>query len=356
MKKTLEQIFLKMIELEASDLHWSQGGDIYFRVNGMLYKYAEFTETVQNRVDFKALTKMLIGDREFDLFEKSKEFDGALTVLNQIRIRINVYYKQRKIAWAVRILPDRFFKLSELGISIDICMQICELKQGLVLVTGATGSGKTTTLASLLNHINNHRSEHIFTIEDPVEYIHTPSNCLVSQREVGPDTDGFSKALKSILREDPDIVLLGEMRDRESMDAALTLSETGHLTFATLHTSGAVETISRIISAFESAEQDQVRERLAGNLKFVISQQLIPWNNGHGRSLCAEVMVSTKAIKAMIRDGKERQMRSTIETSYADGMITMNKSLVELMKQRKITAREAALYCNDKEALLKLMG
>lgn len=356
MKKALDRVFIKMIEEDASDLHWSQDGSIYLRVNGVLYKYAEFTETIENRDDFTALTKSLIGDTEFELFEKNKEFDGALSVLNNTRIRINVYYKQRKIAWAIRILPDRFFLLSELGISMDICMQICELKQGLVLVTGATGSGKTTTLASLLNHINNHRSEHIFTIEDPVEYIHKSSNCLVSQREVGLDTDGFSEALKSILREDPDIVLLGEMRDRESMDAALTLAETGHLTFATLHTSGAVETISRIISAFDSAEQEQVRERLAGNLKFVISQQLIPWNNGNGRSLCAEIMVTTKAIKAMIRDGKERQMLSTIETSYADGMITMNKSLVELMKQRKITTREAVLYSGDKDALIKLLG
>ncbi len=356
MNNSLDVIFKRMIHEEASDLHWCEDGNIYFRVNGILYKYPEFTDSIEDRHNFSLLTKSLIGDAEFALFVKKKEFDGALTVLGNIRIRINVYYKQRKIAWAVRIFPDQFFKLSELGISMDICMQICELKQGLVLVTGATGSGKTTTLASLLNHINNHRNEHIFTIEDPVEYIHKPSNCLVSQREVGLDTDGFSEALKSILREDPDIVLLGEMRDRESMDAALTLAETGHLTFATLHTSGAVETISRIISAFDSAEKEQVRERLAGNLKFVISQQLIPWNNGNGRSLCAEIMVSTKAIKAMIRDGKERQMLSTIETSYVDGMITMNKSLVELMKQRKITAREAALFSSDKDALIKLLG
>jgi twitching motility protein PilT len=353
MQNMLDDIFNILINTNSSDLHWADGAPIYLRINGIIGKI-DTPQKLQN-IDFTAFTKQLIGTEPFDLFLKTKEYDGARTIIGNRRIRINIFYKRSKIAWAIRMLPSEFFTLEQLGLPMDICQQICELKQGLVLITGATGSGKTSTLASILNEINKHRQEHIFTIEDPIEYIHESKQCMISQREVGQDTSNFSGALKSLLREDPDIVLLGEMRDRESMDAALTLAETGHLTFATLHTSGAVETTSRIISNFESAEQGQVRERIADNLKFVISQQLIPWTNGDGRSLCAEIMVTTKAIKAMIRDNKERQMLSTLETSSNDGMTTMNKSLLELVKQRKITAKEAILYSPDKDAIVKLL-
>ncbi len=345
----LDDVFRLLADSGATDLHWADGETLYLRVNGFL-ETAEAPASVSG-VSFEALTAHLIGRDHYAAFLERREYDGARTVLGGCRIRINVYFKRGRIAWAVRLLPSEFFPLDSLGLDMDLCNRICELKQGLVLVTGATGSGKTTTLASLLNHINRHRREHIFTIEDPIEYVHQSRECMVSQREVGVDTDSFHDALRSVLREDPDIVLLGEMRDRISMDAALTLSETGHLTFATLHTSGAVDTISRIISAFDSMEQGQIRERLATNLKVVITQQLVPWTNREGRSLCAEIMVSTKAIRAMIRDGKERQMLSAIETSSDDGMTTMNKSLADLVKRRLISQNEAALYTSDKEAL-----
>jgi len=345
----LNDVFRLLLESGATDLHWADGGPLYLRVNGFLETAAP-PVSVDN-LPFEELTSQLIGPEHFSTFVKQREYDGARSVLDGYRIRVNVFYKRGRIAWAIRLLPSEFFSLDSLGLDREICRRICEMKQGLVLVTGATGSGKTTTLASLLHHINQHRREHIFTIEDPIEYLHESRECMVSQREVGVDTGNFHDALRSVLREDPDIVLLGEMRDRISMDAALTLSETGHLTFATLHTSGAVDSISRIISAFDSMEQGQVRERLATNLKVVITQQLVPWTNREGRSLCAEIMVSTKAIRAMIRDGKERQMLSTIETSSEDGMTTMNKSLADLVKRRLITQKEAALYTPDSEAL-----
>lgn len=349
----LECIFETMVETGASDLHWSDGGKAYFRINGFL---EEITLPPNlKKAEFSNLTKELLGEKCFADFVKHQEYDGAATVCENRRIRINAYFKADKIAWAIRLLPERFFELEELGLNMDVCQQICEMKQGLVLVTGATGSGKTTTLASILHHINRHRREHIFTIEDPVEYIHRSQQCLVSQREIGRDTQSYHAALRGLLREDPDIVLLGEMRDRESMDAALTLAETGHLTFATLHTSGAVDTISRIISAFESMEQAQARERIATNLRVVITQQLIPWGDREGRSLCPEIMVSTKAVRAMIRDGKERQIPSSMETGSKEGMTTMNKSLAELVRRHLVPLCEALQYSPDRDGMMRLL-
>ncbi len=353
MDNILNKLFSILIEENGSDFHWADDSPIYIRIHGVLTKFNTPPELTD--INFGDLTKTLIGDESYKSLEKSLEYDGARTIADNRRVRVNVFYKRGKLAWAIRLLPAKFFTLTQLGLPLDVCKEICELKQGLVLITGATGSGKTSTLATILNEINETRNEHIFTIEDPIEYIHNSKQCMVSQREVGIDTNSFHSALKSVLREDPDIVLLGEMRDKESMDAAITLAETGHLTFATLHTSGAVETTSRIISSFDSAVQGQIRERIADNLKFVISQQLVPWTNGEGRSLCPEIMVSTKAIKAMIRDKKERQMLSTLETSSGDGMTTMNKSLIKLVRDRKITKSEAILYSPDKDAILNLL-
>jgi twitching motility protein PilT len=352
-RDALDALFHLLVSSGASDLHWCDGEPVRLRVNGFL-ETAETPDSVRG-FDFDALTIQLVGHEKYDRFLQDKEYDGAATIMGGRRIRINIYFKRDKIAWAIRLLPNRFFGLDELGIPLEVCGQLCAMKQGLVLVTGATGSGKTTTLASILNHINRTRREHIFTIEDPVEYVHASALCMVSQREVGHDTRGFHDALRSVLREDPDIVLLGEMRDRVSMDAALTLAETGHLTFATLHTSGAVESIARILSNFEAIEQGQVRERIANNLKVVITQQLVPWTNREGRSLCAEIMVSTKAIRALIRDSKERQMLSLLETGSELGMTTMNKSLADLVRKHLITLDEAALYSPDKDGLMRVV-
>ncbi len=345
----LEPLFRLMADAGASDLHWCEGESPRLRINGFLREVPP-PDSIRAE-SFAGLTAMLIGRGNFDRFAAECEFDGAATVLGGRRIRINVFRKRDRIAWAIRLLPDRFIPFGELGLPVPFLESIAEMRQGLVLVTGATGSGKTTTLASILHRINRTRHEHILTVEDPVEYVHESASCLVSQREVGHDTRGFHVALRAALREDPDIVLLGEMRDRETMDAALTLAETGHLTFATLHTSGAVESVTRIISAFEAMEQDQTRERLAANLKVVITQQLIPWSDGGGRSLCAEIMVSTNAVRALIRDRKERQIPSLIETGAEYGMTTMNASLRALVRSGRVTLRDAAAYASDRDAL-----
>ena len=351
--ETLEPLFRQLVDADASDLHLCEGEEPVMRVHGFL-KPVELPPSVA-AVPFAELTARLIGRGNFETFRAAREFDGSDTIVEGRRIRINVYYKLNRIAWAIRLLPNRFFAFEELGLPIPLLEEICAMHQGLILVTGATGSGKTTTLASILDRINKTRAEHLFTIEDPVEYLHRSAKCLVSQREVGHDTESFHNALRAVLREDPDIVLLGEMRDRTSMDAALTLAETGHLTFATLHTSGAAESVSRLISAFDAMEQAQVRERLASNLKVVITQQLIPWSDRTGRSLCAEIMVSTKAIQATIRDGKERQLPSLIELGAEHGMVTMNGSLMGLVRQRRITLAEALRYSNDPDALERMV-
>lgn len=350
---SLEPLFALMAEADASDLHWCEGDIPRLRVHGFL-RPAEVPESLRGQ-SFVELTARLIGRGNLDRLMHDREFDASATVLDGKRIRINCFFKRDRLAWAIRLLPDRFLTFEELGLPIPFLRNIVEMRQGLVLVTGATGSGKTTTLASILHQINLRRHEHILTIEDPIEYVHDSAACLVSQREVGHDTHGFHNALRAALREDPDIVLLGEMRDRESMDAALTLAETGHLTFATLHTSGAIETITRVISAFEAIEQPQTRERLAANLKVVLTQRLVPWANRAGRSLCAEILVSTPAVRALIRDGKERQLPSLLETGAAQGMATLNASLAQLVHRRIVTPAEAALHTPDPQALLRLL-
>lgn len=348
----LDPLFDMMVAADATDLHWFDGGQLTLRVHGYLRNVAVPPELAV--LPFDDVTARLIGESGLETLRRKREYDGAATVSSNRRIRINAYWKLDRLAWAIRLLPNRFFAFDELGLPVPLLEEICSLRQGLVLVTGATGSGKTTTLASILHRINQTRNEHLFTIEDPVEYIHASDKCLVSQREVGPDTASFHNALRAVLREDPDIVLLGEMRDRTSMDAAFTLAETGHLTFATLHTSGAAESVSRLISAFDAMEQQQVRERLAANLKVVITQQLVPWSDRMGRSLCAEIMTSTKAIQSSIRDKKERQLPSLIELGGEQGMVTMNGSLQELVRQRHITRTEALRYSNDPDALARL--
>lgn len=348
----LNPLFERMALEDASDLHWCDGDEPRLRVHGRLRALGVPSALVA--MPFAELTELLIGSDGMARFRVEHEYDGSDTTVGDRRIRINVYFKLNRIAWAIRLLPNRFFAFEELGLPIPLLEEICAMKQGLVLVTGATGSGKTTTLASILDRINKTREEHLFTIEDPVEYLHVSAKCLVSQREVGHDTESFHNALRAVLREDPDIVLLGEMRDRTSMDAALTLAETGHLTFATLHTSGAAESVSRLISAFDAMEQQQVRERLAANLKVVITQQLVPWSDRTGRTLCAEIMTSTKAVQASIRDKKERQLSSLIELGCEHGMVTMNGSLMNLVRQRRITLSEALRYSNDPDALERM--
>jgi twitching motility protein PilT len=267
-----------------------------------------------------------------------------------------MYMQQKEIAWALRALPSEFMSLEQLGLPPQIYHNACALKKGLVLVTGATGSGKSTTLASMINQINETRECHIFTIEDPVEYLHFNKKAFISQREIGEDTESFHEALRRVLREDPDVVLIGEMRDRITMQAALTLAETGHLTFATLHTNEAIQTVTRIIGSFPANEQDQIRTQLATNLNLVISQQLIPWDNGKGRSLSAEILVATPAVKAMIRENKIHQVASAMQTGSQYGMLTMNTAIKDLYLSGRIGKDTAMSWSIDKEDMQRQLA
>ena len=350
---TLNNILQAFKDSDSSDLHLTTNEVPYIRKNGELIPMQEFEPCSEDNMG--KLTQELVGEENYAKFLKENELDMAVNFADD-RLRVNVYRQQKKISWALRMLPSKFFKLEELGINTQVLETACKMQKGLVLVTGATGSGKSTTLASIIHEINKRRKCHIFTIEDPVEYKHENINAFVSQREVGDDTASFDEALRRVLREDPDVVLIGEMRDQTTMRAALTLAETGHLTFGTLHTSEALQTVTRMIGAFPANEQEQIRTQLATTLNLVISQQLVPWSDGNGRSLAAEVMIGTPAIKAMIRESKIHQINSSIQTGQLQGMCTMNMSLAELIKQGKINAERALEWSLDKDDMKRIIN
>ncbi len=349
----LKDLLAGFKDAESSDLHLTSGGFPYIRLHGDLHVLPDFPAV--SEAEMEKLTIELVGRDNYDRFKAENELDIAIE-FDGDRMRVNIYRQQKQIAWALRLLPSRFFPLEQLGIPLQILKSACTMQKGLVLVTGATGSGKSTTLASIINEINRTRDCHIFTIEDPVEYRHFNQKAFISQREVGTDTASFEEALRRVLREDPDVVLIGEMRDQTTMRAALTLAETGHLTFGTLHTSEALQTVTRIIGAFPANEQEQIRTQLATTLNLVISQQLVPWSNGRGRSLAAEIMIGTPAIRAMIRESKIHQITSSIQTGQQLGMRTMNMSLAELVKQKVIDADRALEWSLDKEDLKRILN
>lgn len=349
----LNELLTAFVNANSSDLHLTSGEVPYIRIHGGLFPLQDFPAVSSHELEH--LTEELIGHEAYKAFQADNELDIAQT-FNDHRLRINIYRQQKTIAWALRLLPSKFFELEELGISMQVLNMACKMQKGLVLVTGATGSGKSTTLASIINEINKTRNCHIFTIEDPVEYKHKNIKSFVSQREVGDDTASFEEALRRILREDPDVVLIGELRDQTTMRAALTLAETGHLTFGTLHTSEALQTVTRLIGAFPANEQEQIRTQLATTLNLVISQQLVPWTDGNDRSLAAEVMVGTPAIKAMIRENKIHQITSAIQTGQLYGMKSMNASLFDLVKNKKIDGERALDWSIDKEDMKRLLN
>lgn len=348
----LKHLLDAFVAAQSSDLHLKEDCPPYIRRHGEIIPLPDFAPIPA--ATLTALTKELVGEANFARFNHDNELDMAISYQEQ-RMRINLYRQQNAIAWSLRLLPAEFFPLEALGLPPMVTDMACTLHKGLVLVTGATGSGKSTTLASMINEINCTRRCHIFTIEDPVEYRHRDIKAFVSQREVGTDTEGFDEALRRVLREDPDVVLIGEMRDVTTMRAALTLAETGHLTFGTLHTSDAVQTITRLIGAFPANEQDQIRTQLAATLSLVISQQLIPWSDGGGRSMVAEVMIATPAIRAMIRENKVHQIASNIQTGQQQGMRTMNMAIDALRRQGKIDNQQALQWSTDREDMRRIM-
>jgi twitching motility protein PilT len=350
---TIEELLQLMVQRSGSDLHVTAGSAPRIRIHGQMIptEHDMFTPDMTQKLIYSFLTSDQIAR-----FEKDLELDLSFGVDGLGRFRVNVFQQRGAVGAVLRIIPFEIKNFKQLGLPEEVCAGMCSEPKGLVLVTGATGSGKSTTLAAMIDYINDHELCHIITIEDPIEFLHRNKKCLFNQREVGADTKGFKSALRSVLRQDPDVVLVGEMRDQETIEAALTLAETGHLTFGTLHTSDTVQTISRIVDVFPAYQQQQVRTQLAFSLVGVFCQQLVPKTGGKGRVMAAEIMIANPAVRALIRDDKAHQIYSIIQTGGKVGMVTMNQSLANLVKAGTITMDEAMTRTSDTEDLKRLMA
>jgi twitching motility protein PilT len=342
----LNQILMEALSQEASDVHIKEGAPPIFRVNGVLQPWAKLKPFDHN--DLSKIAFGLMNDWQKERFIKNREVDMGYEVYGLGRFRVNVFQQRGKLRIALRIVPYQIKNLEELHLP-SVIRDISLEQRGLILVTGTTGSGKSTTLASMIDIINNHRNCHIITIEDPIEFVHEDKKSIIDQREVGSDTSTFSSALRVALRQDPDVILVGEMRDFETIETALTAAETGHLVLSTLHTLNATETITRIISVFPPYHQKQVRLQLSGVLKGVVSQRLVPRVDGKGRVPAVEVLVSTARVReCIIEKDKTNEINDAMArgvTSY--GMQTFDQSLMFLMQERLITYEEALKHCNN---------
>ena len=349
---SMEELLGLLVQRGGSDLHLSVGSPPKIRIDGRLVD-TDY-EPLHPEIN-KKLIYSVLGPDQVAKFEKDLEIDFSFGVANLGRFRTNAFLQRGTVAAVLRVIPFEVFDFQTIGLPPKVCEWICELPRGLVLCTGATGSGKSTTLAALVNYINEQRQSHIVTIEDPIEFLHRNKQSLINQREVGGDTHGFGRALKSVLRQDPDIVQIGEMRDLETIEAALTLAETGHLTFATLHTSDVAQTVNRIVDVFPAHQQQQIRTMLSFTLQAVVCQQLVPRATGKGRALAAEIMVCNPAIRALIRDNKAHQIMSIIQTGGAVGMRTMNQSLFELYRAGTVSYEDALEKSADPADFERLM-
>lgn len=349
---SMEELLNLMVQRGGSDLHISVGSPPRIRVDGKLID-TEYEPLMPEAT--KKLVYSVLGADQVAKFEKNLELDFSFGVASLGRFRTNAFIQRSTVAAVLRVIPFEVFDFETIGLPRAVCETICRLPRGLVLCTGSTGSGKSTTLASMVNYINEQRQGHIVTIEDPIEFLHRNKGCTINQREVGGDTHAFGKALKSVLRQDPDVVLVGEMRDLETIEAALTLAETGHLTFATLHTSDVAQTVNRIVDVFPAHQQQQIRTMLSFTLQAIICQQLVPKQHGKGRALAAEVMIASPAIRALVRDNKSHQIMSIIQTGAQIGMRTMNQSLFELYRNGTISFEDAMAHTSDEADFQRLM-
>jgi twitching motility protein PilT len=348
----LDQMLKELVARGASDLHITTGIPPMIRLHGHLKPLAEtaLTPAVTKQLAYSILT-----DVQKQKFEEQKELDFSFGVRGLGRFRANVFMQRGAVGVAIRTIPYKIYTLQELGLP-KVVEELCNKPSGLLLVTGPTGSGKSTTLTTMIDKINCERSEHIVTIEDPIEFVHTHKKCIVNQREVHSDTYSFANALRAALRQDPDKVLIGEMRDLETIESALTIAETGHLTFATLHTNSAVQTINRVIDVFPAHQQPQIRAQLSFVLEGVLCQALLPRADGQGRVLVLEVMVPTPAIRNLIREDKIHQIYSTMQAGQEkSGMQTMNQSLLDCYVKRLITKETALGASQNPEELMQMM-
>jgi len=349
----LRSLLEEMIERGASDLHITAGERPKLRVDGNITDSS--SDFILTPKDTLQLTYSILTENQKKRFETEDELDFSFGIQNLARFRGNVYRQRGCVALAIRQIPFKILTFEDLRLP-PVVKTLSERPRGLVLVTGPTGSGKSTTLAAMLDKINKERRGHILTIEDPIEFIHRHQGCMVNQREVGADTQSFSRALKYAMRQDPDVILVGELRDLETIQAALTIAETGHLCMATLHTNSCAETINRIIDVFPAHQQPQVRAQLAFTLEGVVTQQLLPKARGRGRSMAAEIMVCTPAIRACIRDDKVHQIYSIMQAGKKHGMQTLNDALRELYLQREVTLEECVRASSDPNDFLKSVG
>jgi twitching motility protein PilT len=333
-----------MVGRNASDLHLTVGSQPAIRVNGHLYRMENFPAL--SAEDSRQLLYRILNTEQQKRLEIDRQIDLSYSIPGVARFRVNIYSQRESLAGAFRMIPDSLKTLEELGLPTSL-YELANKPRGLVLVTGPTGSGKSTTLAALIDEINRTRADHIITIEDPIEFLHRHKKCVVNQREIGPDATSFAEALRGALRQDPDVILLGEMRDLETISTALTAAETGHLVFATLHTQDAASTIDRVIDVFPASQQGQIRTQLAGTIQGVVAQTLLPTSDGQGRAAAIEILLPDDAVRNLIRQAKLEQIYSVMQTNTARGMRTMEQALADLVL-RGVVARDLALSRSSK--------
>jgi len=347
----MQDLLLMLMEKKASDLHITAGLPPMLRIDGEVKptQFEKLTSDACQRLIYSLLT-----DSQKEKFEATNELDLSFGIKGVGRVRMNVFRQRGSVGAALRAIPQKIMSFEELNLP-PVVFELMKINKGLVLVTGPTGSGKSTTLASMINYLNEQRTGHIVTVEDPIEYVHLHKQSIVNQREVGSDTNSFVSALKYVLRQDPDIILVGEMRDLETISAALTIAETGHLVFETLHTSDAASAVNRIIDVFPPHQQPQIRSQLSLTLQAIFAQQLLPHASGSGRVLACEVLVVTPAIRNLVRDMKIEQIYLTMQTGGKFGMQTMNQSLYELYTHKKIPYQTALEASTDQDDLKRLL-
>jgi len=350
--KKLHEMLEYVVKENSSDLHLGVGIYPTLRIDGSLIPL--ISKNIVTMEDMEGMIGSLLDEKQSIEFEEKGDLDFSISTVNGDRFRVSVYKQQGKLALAMRLIPKVIRTIQELNLP-PVLREFTNYSQGFCLVVGPSGQGKSTTLATLIDEINHIRSEHIITIEDPIEYVFTQDKCIIDQREVGPDTDSFNRALRAAFREDADVIMVGEMRDLETIRTAVTAAETGHLIFATLHTNDAAQTVDRIVDMFPAGQQNQIRAQLASSLLGIVSQRLIPKIDG-GRIPAMEIMFANSAVKTLIRENKTHQLNLVIETSADQGMIALNKSLAGLVRHRVISAENARLYSTDVNGLKSIIG
>ncbi|MFH0763745.1 MAG: type IV pilus twitching motility protein PilT [Candidatus Omnitrophota bacterium] len=351
MQNDMNKLLKLMVEKNASDIHITADSPVRLRIDENL---VPVDANVLSPEDSQELIYSMLTGAQKEKFEQDMELDLAFGVKALGRFRVNVFKQRGTVASSIRLIPHEIWSFEQCGLPVKVATDLVQRPKGLILLTGATGSGKSTSLASMVDWINTNRPCHIVTIEDPIEFVHTNKKAIVNQREVYSDTHSFAASLKHVLRQDPDVILIGEMRDLETIESALIVAETGHLVFATLHTSDCVQTINRIIDVFPAYQQQQIRTQLSFVMIAALSQQLIPKMKGSGRVLATEVLIATPAVRSLIRESKAHQIYSVMQTSQKDGMNTMNQSLYDLYQKQLISYNEAFDRTTDQEDLQRI--